>query len=316
MPPKLTFKASGKVLLSGEYLVMDGALALGLPLNIGQRMSIVEGSGSEIIWQSHRPNGDVWFSGKFDLFGFDPIKTSDSDLAQRLKEIFEAAVRLNSDFLSKWRKYRVDTYLDFEPEWGLGSSSTLISCLAEWADVDPFDLMEHTFGGSGYDVACAKAPGPVYYQLDDEGYMIEPADFNPSFSDHLYLVYTGKKQNSREQLEQYHGKEVSEQDIDDISAITRSLCSIDDLHSFNELIADHERIISSILNIAPIKKQSFSDYWGEIKSLGAWGGDFILASSDRSAEETRSYFNQKGFDVFFSYEELAIAGAPVGQTNL
>ncbi|MBK8502111.1 MAG: hypothetical protein IPL46_07850 [Saprospiraceae bacterium] len=119
MPPKLTFQANGKVLLSGEYLVLDGALALGIPLNLGQRMTVMEGSGSEIVWQSHRPNGETWFTGKFDLFGFDPIKSSDPKISARLKEVFEAAVRLNSDFLSKWRKYHVNTYLDFEPDWGL-----------------------------------------------------------------------------------------------------------------------------------------------------------------------------------------------------
>ena len=187
MPPKLTFQANGKVLLSGEYLVLDGALALGIPLNLGQRMTVMEGSGSEIVWQSHRPNGETWFTGKFDLFGFDPIKSSDPKISARLKEIFEAAVRLNSDFLSKWRKYHVNTYLDFEPDWGLGSSSTLVSCIAEWADVDPFDLMENTFGGSGYDIACAKAKGPILYHTDEESINADPADFDPSFSENLIL---------------------------------------------------------------------------------------------------------------------------------
>lgn len=315
MPPKLTFQANGKVLLSGEYLVMDGALALGLPLNLGQRMSVVEGSGSEIIWESLRPNGEAWFTGKFDLFGFDPFKTSNKEVAQTLKEIFEAAVRLNSDFLSKWRKYRVTTHLDFEPEWGLGSSSTLISCIAEWADVDPFELMEDTFGGSGYDIACAKAKGPVFYQLDDEGYNIEPAAFAPSFGDQLFLVYTGKKQNSREQLSSYQDKEISSQQVDEISQITRSLCNISDLSCFEELIHDHEKIVASILDQMPVKKRLFQDFWGEVKSLGAWGGDFVLATSDRSSEETRAYFNQKGFEVFFSYEELAITESTVSQAN-
>ena len=315
MPPKLTFHANGKVLLSGEYLVLDGALALGIPLKLGQKMTLIEGSGSEIVWKSHRPNGEAWFSGKFDLFGFDPIKPSDLEIAQRLKEIFEAAVRLNSDFLSKWRKYHVNTYLDFDPTWGLGSSSTLISCIAEWADVDPFDLMENTFGGSGYDVACAKAKGPIFYQLDDEGYSIDPADFAPPFSDQLYLVYTGKKQNSRTQIDLYAEKVVSDQDVDEISQITRSFCSIDDLKCFNQLILDHEKLVSSILNVPTIKSQMFSDFWGEVKSLGAWGGDFVLATSDYGREETKAYFNQKGFDVFFSYEELAFADSPVSHSN-
>jgi hypothetical protein len=41
-----------------------------------------------------------------------------------------------------------------------------------------------------------------------------------------------------------------------------------------------------------------------MKSLGAWGGDFILATSDRSAKETWAYFNQKGYSVCFQYDEI------------
>jgi hypothetical protein len=65
------------------------------------------------------------------------------------------------------------------------------------------------------------------------------------------------------------------------------------------------------LGIPRIKEQFFSEYWGEIKSLGAWGGDFILATSERSAEETKTYFNQKGFEVLFKYEQLAISASQV-----
>lgn len=311
VPPKLTYQANGKVLLSGEYLVLDGALALGIPVSLGQRMIINESSGSEVVWQSFRPNGELWFTGKFDLFGFDPIKTSDAKMADRLKSIFEAAVRLNSDFLSKWYKYRVETHLDFEPEWGLGSSSTLVSCIAEWADVDPFDLMEMTFGGSGYDVACAKAKGPILYQSDEECICVDPADFDPTFSEHLYLVYLGNKVNSRDQISLYQGKKVASRTIDEISQITKDFCSVDRLKYFEDLMVDHEKLISGVLGIPRIKEQFFSEYWGEIKSLGAWGGDFILATSERSAEETKTYFNQKGFEVLFKYEQLAISASQV-----
>jgi len=314
VPPKLTLHANGKVLLSGEYVVLDGALALGIPLSLGQRMNVAESSGSQINWESYRPNGDVWFSGKFDLFGFDPIKTDDEEMAKRLKNLFEAAVRLNSDFLSKWYKYTVKTHMDFEPEWGLGSSSTLVSCIADWADVDPFDLMEATFGGSGYDVACAKANGPIFYLSDEEAICVDPADFSPSFGDQLYFVYLGQKQNSRDEVASYGSKRAKANEIEEISQITKSLCTVSDLQYFNELLVDHERIISGIIDRPRIKETKFPDFWGEIKSLGAWGGDFILATSDRGTEETQAYFNQKGLNVFFKYEELAFTESQVSQS--
>jgi mevalonate kinase len=315
VPSKLTFQANGKVLLSGEYLVLDGAVALGIPLVLGQRMMVAEGSGSEIIWQSHRPDGQVWFSGKFDLFGFDPIKSNDPEIARRLKEIFEAAVRLNSDFLSKWRKYHVNTYLDFNPEWGLGSSSTLISCISDWADVDPYDLMELTFGGSGYDVACAKARGAIFYQISDDEICVDPADFNPAFSEQLYLIYLGNKQNSRNQMAVYADKKISGSRIDEVSQISKSFCEVSDLKYFDELISDHEKLVSEVIGIPPVKQTMFGEFWGQVKSLGAWGGDFIMVTSDRSAEETQSFFNQKGFDVFFRYDDLVLSESTVSHSN-
>ncbi len=313
MPPKSSYEARGKVLLSGEYLVLDGALALGIPLNLGQRMTVTEGSGLDIIWQSYQPDGNMWFKGKFDLFGFEAEKTTDKKIADTLSTILEAAVRLNSDFLSKWKKYRVNTYLDFDPEWGLGSSSTLISCVAEWADVDPFDLLEATFGGSGYDIACAKADGPIFFQSDNENYSVDPADFFPAFEDQLYLVYTGKKQNTQKEIANYKSKRINGREVDEISQISRSLCTVNELKYFEELLQDHENLISEVIGQPRVKKQVFEDYWGEVKSLGAWGGDFVIATSDRSPKQTQEYFNQKGFDVFFGYKDLAIDKSTVGQ---
>ncbi len=313
MPPKHLFRANGKVLLTGEYLVLDGALALGLPLSVGQRMNISEGSGSEIVWESKRPNSESWFSGKFDLFGFDPIKTTDDAMALRLKEIFESAVRLNSDFLSKWKKYRVTTEMDFEPEWGLGSSSTLISCIAAWADVDPFELLETTFGGSGYDVACAQSDRPILYQIDDLTINVSDAGFAPSFSERLYFVFLGRKRDSRKAAMDYAEKSIAPKDITEVSTITEAICAATTLEAFDDLLHEHEQLMSKILQKTRVKELLFNDFWGEIKSLGAWGGDFVLVTSNRSEDETKAFFTNKGFETFFKYKDLALCEAGVNQ---
>ena len=44
-----------------------------------------------------------------------------------------------------------------------------------------------------------------------------------------------------------------------------------------------------------------SDYNGEIKSLGAWGGDFILAAGPTNTPE---YFSSKGFNTIIRYNEM------------
>lgn len=306
MPAKSLFRANGKVLISGEYLVLDGAIALGLPLSLGQTMQVKESAGSDIVWESFLPNNEKWFSGKFDLFGFEIIKTTNEQMAITLAHIFEETVRLNSDFLSKWKKYRVSTFLDFYPDWGLGSSSSLISCLADWADVDPFQLSENTFGGSGYDIACAKADGPILYQRQGPQPSIEPAPFSPTFSDQLFFIHLGEKQNSRSEIKQYKSRKIKSSHIEEISTISKSMCEVGSLSLFDELILDHEKLVSEIIDKPRVGEERFSDYWGTIKSLGAWGGDFVMATSARSEEETKAYFRKKGYEIVYNYETITL----------
>jgi hypothetical protein len=72
---------------------------------------------------------------------------------------------------------------------------------------------------------------------------------------------------------------------------------------FNKLIIEHEQIISSIIKLKPVKDKLFPDYFGEIKSLGAWGGDFVLATGNSS---TPAYFKNKVFETILTYSEMIL----------
>jgi mevalonate kinase len=50
---KKTFYSNGKLLITGEYLVLDGAKALALPTKFGQNLTVEEGANQEISWTSH-----------------------------------------------------------------------------------------------------------------------------------------------------------------------------------------------------------------------------------------------------------------------
>jgi hypothetical protein len=52
-----------------------------------------------------------------------------------------------------------------------------------------------------------------------------------------------------------------------------------------------------------VQKEMFSDYFGQTKSLGAWGGDFILATGN---DDTPIYFKNKGFDTVISYQDMIL----------
>lgn len=295
----------GKLLLSAEYLVLHGAKALALPTRMGQHMKVKEAPGSEIIWKSYDHKGEVWFEAKLDLMGFDVIKTTDEDTARVLRKVLRAACRDNGDFLSQWKKYHVETRLEFPLEWGLGSSSTLVYLIAEWAEANPFLVLFDAFEGSGYDVACAGADGPIFYELGEESLHYESCDFNPPFADKLYFVHMGQKADSRKAVRDYlKGKKPAKALIERVSEITEALEKAKDLGAFEKLLTEHNEIIAGILGADAPSNGLLSDYWGVVKPLGAWGGDFIMATSDKGEKETRAYFNEKGLDVLYPFKEM------------
>lgn len=285
--------------------MMDGATAMALPTTLGQTLRLTEASGSEISWKSYDSKGQIWFSATFDLMDFKAMKTSDESISNTLSMILKAASRMNSDFLSHWKKYKVDTFLEFDRSWGFGSSSTLISCIAQWAEVSPYHLLFDTLGGSGYDVACALADGPILYKLTEEELSIDYVDFEPGYVSKLYLVYLGHKQDTKAARDYYYeNRSRMNGTLEHISRISNTIPDCTTLSAFEKAIQEHEDIVSKCLNMPKVKDLHFSDYWGCVKSLGAWGGDFVLATSEASEADTRNYFTQKGFTTIFKLAEM------------
>ncbi len=302
------FSANGKLLLTGEYFVLDGAKSLALPTKLGQSLAIEDnGMINWLHWSSYDEQGKMWFWGGFDFKTRKVLDSSDAEIAENLQKILQAIQALKPKLFKRKKGIDFKTELEFPRDWGLGTSSTLIYSLAKWADIDPFDLLEKTFGGSGYDIACAGADGPIFYQKNEGVPSWETCNFDPSFHENIFFVYLGKKQNSREGIARYSAfasKKTSL--IEEISNLSNEIFTCQNLYDFEVLIIQHEIIIAQSLNLSRAKTLYFQDFWGEIKSLGAWGGDFVLVTSDRNFEETKSYFNEKGFDVFLKYKELIL----------
>lgn len=82
------------------------------------------------------------------------------------------------------------------------------------------------------------------------------------------------------------------------------MASCMDLKSFENCVYDHEQIIANALNLKKVKDIHFQDYWGAVKSLGAWGGDFALVTSNKSVKETKEYFRLRGFETVMGFDEL------------
>ncbi|MCF6346806.1 MAG: GHMP kinase [Flavobacteriaceae bacterium] len=316
-----SFYSNGKLLITGEYVVLDGAEALAVPTRFGQNLTVqklninptLSGKlGGELIWESFTDKNELWLQVEFDLpklriisATFDATSDGGNDsLAENLQNILFEAKKLNQEFLLNQQDFYIKSKLTFPRNWGLGSSSTLINNIAQWAKVDTFQLQFNTFGGSGYDIACAKNDSPILYKLTDKKPSFKSVAFNPNFKEQLYFVHLNKKQNSREGIAAYKKfKKNNITAVDEISQLTHQISNCTSLTNFEELLIEHERIISKIINQEPIQKQLFSGYFGQTKSLGAWGGDFILATGNN---DTPNYFKQKGFKTIIPYSDMIL----------
>ena len=107
---KKTFYSNGKLLITGEYLVLDGAKAFALPTKKGQNLIIEEGNNTEINWKSYDSDGSIWFE---DTISFSDISqkvpTENESVKATLTTILHEAFKLNSDFILNSDGYKITT---------------------------------------------------------------------------------------------------------------------------------------------------------------------------------------------------------------
>jgi mevalonate kinase len=297
-----TFYSNGKLLLTAEYVVLDGALALALPTKFGQNLVVEKGSNNEIVWKSFDSDGTIWFEDSITFNEIIEQKSGSNPIKNKLISILHQAYLLNNAFTNS-EGYSITTCLSFPKSWGLGTSSTLINNIAQWLSIDAFTLLKNSFGGSGYDIACAQHNHPILYQLAEERPVINEVVFKPSFYEQLYFVYLNKKQNSSDAIAAYRKNKKDTGAVNEISVLTHEIIKSKDAVTFASALEKHEEIMNRVLQMHTVKQNLFRDFDGTIKSLGAWGGDFVLVVSNENPE---SYFRQKGFETIIPYSEMIL----------
>ncbi len=300
----MKFTSNGKLLIAGEYLVLRGAKAFAVPVNFSQSMTVTRDDSENILWESYS-KGVLWFSALLKPATLQILETTDVNVAKRLVKMLNAAGDLCGGFIKKQTGIRVVNETDFDIRWGLGSSSTLISNIAEWTNIDPYRLHFAVSGGSGYDIACARSNGPIFYTLNNGNPKTEKVDFNPEYSDNIYFVWLGNKKNSAGEVSSFKMiKKRLYSEIEEISQLSDNIAYAPTLEDFEYYIKEHELILSAILKKKPVKEELLPDYSGSIKSLGAWGGDFIMVTSDRPFISLKSYFEGKGLNTVIPFKEM------------
>ncbi len=296
------FYSHGKLLLCGEYAVLDGATGFALPCRKGQDLNVevVKQAGSGVLkWKSLDAKGKEWFSAVFQLPHMIVLDSTDGTVATRLVRLLINAKALNPQFLQEAQDIQVTTRLEFGLDEGLGSSSTLVNNLAKWAGINPYALHFSAFKGSGYDIAVANEGKPLLYTMNGTDPKIEVVEWKRNFTDKLYFVHLNKKQDSHEQIASYKHR-IANTQVAQISRISRLISVNEDYFEFCLLLELAENEISLVLGMPTIKQRLFSDFHGTVKSLGAWGGDYVLATGT----DTVDYFTAKGYDRIISYKDM------------
>lgn len=293
-------------MVTGEYLVLDGAKAFALPTKMGQDLVVRENNeAGKIHWKSFDSDQSVWFEETLAISKIigNSFRTEKETIATVLENILFEAHQLNPIILLN-KGFSVETNLTFPRFWGLGTSSTLINNVAQWFEINAFELLKNSFGGSGYDIANAQTNSPITYQLLDGKPHIKPVLFHPDFTENLYFLYLNKKQDSKAAIAMYYSKQYDVQETRvKIDAITEGILDDANQERFEYLLEQHEAFMSEVLEMKTVKESFFTDFEGTIKSLGAWGGDFVLVVSNSNP---KSYFESKGFTTLLHYREMIL----------
>jgi len=302
---KKTFYSNGKLLITGEYTVLDGAKALALPTKFGQNLEVEVTERGIINWTSLDADGSVWLKIEISIHDvINSIQSGASAEANTLIRILHHAHLANPDLLTGAAGFEITTNLTFPRHWGLGTSSTLINNIAQWFSIDAFVLLANSFGGSGYDIACAQHDTPIIYSLQDSLPTVSPVTYNPAFANDIYFVYLNQKQNSRDAIAAYREHRNDIKTITPrIDALTNDVLLAEDHITMASALEKHEDLMSGLLGIEPVQERLFADFKGVVKSLGAWGGDFVMAVAE---ENSTQYFNDKGYETVIAYRDMIL----------
>lgn len=295
-------KANGKLLLTSEYFVLNGANAIVMPTILGQTMNVnITNNTNQIDWKSIDVDNNIWLQ---EIWDYENSFVGRNDESEMLEKVLSICRELNPKKFESGLEF--ETTLEFDRAWGLGSSSSFIALIADFAEINPYELLEKSFGGSGYDIAAAFEQQIFLYNNLNK---YEPTkiklDFSKNFLDQLYFVYLEKKQNSRDGILRFRnkiGNDISL--ISEMNTIVEQFIDSTTIEDFENAIRIHESFISKHLLLDKVSEIYFSDYWGAVKSLGAWGGDYVLVTNTKSEEALKKYMNEKGYYTIFKFLDL------------
>lgn len=270
---------------------MNGAKALAIPTRYGQELCITESTSFE--WLSVDEMGETRLH----------LNHAESSIAKTQEE--KTLIEILSSIKGFVPRNRYKMVADFPKDWGLGSSSTLLAVLSDYYGVDPYVLNQQVFHGSGYDIACAFSETPIMYRIHESKPHISSVHLEPRLTESIYFAYLGRKQNSKEAIQHFqHMKHEKEIATEMINEITEEILDKQNYPDWLYLLDKHEELIAKTLKLERVKDNILKGFPFFSKSLGAWGGDFIMILSDAPYTDIKTELNKKNLQITFPYIEI------------
>lgn len=308
-PAARSFFARGKLLLTSEYVVLDGIPAVAVPTYKGQRLEVNEAADRSVLaWTARAHDGSIWLEGSLERTpeGWKPSSAfaPPAPALDGLAGLLTAAEHLRGTPLPGGS---AETFLEFPNDYGWGSSSTLISLVAQWAEVDALALHFATQNGSGYDAVCALASGPIRYTRTGPA----SAQWVPVSLAHwphntLYLVHLGEKQRSAQDVVRYRNIAPNPLLLKAVGEAAELLYKASSPLEWSEAARTHEEAMGKVLGRTPVAETRFANYPHAVKSLGAWGGDFVLAQVLEASD--LQWFKERGFSTVLPWSDCVVLG--------
>lgn len=276
--------------------MLKGSLALAIPTKLGQSLNFTEAESGNLNWHSYNHLNKLWLQVEFDP-QLNIISASDADKATFLQHLLRKGFELSGE---EFRPGLAETRLEFDRNWGLGSSSTLTYLIADWLGADQMKLHFATQIGSGYDVACASARSPLLYRKDSDIYIHHLK--LPEYYSKAYFIHLNQKQLSKPEVEKFMSGSQAPAILSRISEISLALTLVSSSQELRQLITEHETLMSDLLQRPTVQARLFPDFKGIVKSLGAWGGDFVMALGD----DVPAYFRGKGYGTCIPFDDMVL----------
>lgn len=300
--PVFLTSSPGKVMLSGEYFVLWGAAALAFPSIQRQHLAIYDLSEQAFHrWTTSAGSSEIFscLIDKKSLKAFD-IRGSEGS-AQFIENLLQAARSLNPEIFET--NLHFQTRLDFSPQWGLGSSSSLIVNISRFTQTDPWTLHRMVSQGSGYDIACALHEKPLLFSHPENPRINFPL-INYPFTDSLYFLPLGIKKDSSRAVSETAHLRPSTALIEEASQISYALTWTRSLKEFSDFLKIYVHLVKRGIGLKESLPAQLAGFNGIIKPLGAWGGDLALVVSEEDPNQLRNWFASRGFPELIKWQEI------------